>query len=104
MYMYVRVSVGAIYNGQAWVLYVTCTSSYQALHKAMAGYGYCCSPVLIHLQVLAVFDEIHVNRLLHVLVFGESLLNGMWGTGLVCICRTDVRACTCTFTVPRKLF
>ena len=29
------------------------------------------------LQVLAVFDDIHVNRLLHILVFGESLLNGV---------------------------
>ena len=30
-----------------------------------------------HVQVLAVFDEIHVNKLLHILVFGESLLNGL---------------------------
>lgn len=26
-------------------------------------------------SVLAVFDEIHINELLHILVFGESLLN-----------------------------
>ena len=32
--------------------------------------------LVIVLKVLAVFDDIHVNRQLHVLVFGESLLNG----------------------------
>ena len=28
------------------------------------------------IQVLAVFEEIHVNVMLYILVFGESLLNG----------------------------
>ena len=35
---------------------------------------------IIILKVLAVFDDIHVNRQLHVLVFGESLLNGTKST------------------------
>ena len=44
---------------------------------------FCCSvffqQCIIFLQVLSVFDEIHVKKLLHILVFGESLLNGEWG-------------------------
>lgn len=41
-------------------------------------------------QVLAVFDDIHVNKLLHILVFGESLLNGEDAPIHTCMC-------TCTY-------
>lgn len=40
------------------------------------------------MQVLAVFEQIHVGHILHILVFGESLLNGvyMYVCMYMCVC------------------
>ena len=40
----------------------------------------------LSMQVLAVFEQIHVGHLLHILVFGESLLNGVYMCVCMCMC------------------